>query len=342
MKKTILLGMPPVSGLHKRIEANLIYHGFNVINITECGENFRYPSLASHLYVKWRKIIHKDHEAKRQLKWKTIQSNILKKIQELGGLDYALFISGDIFTKEFLQFIRQHSRNGIVNYQFDGLHRFPNIYRLIDEFDRFYVFDPEDLQYSNQLLPATNFYFDDDLVIPNQGLSDFYFTGVHFDSRIQVISNFCRYIEERKFLNPDINILINRKVKNGELIYSAKNISFIDKILDFRENVNRAKATKILVDFVINEHQGLSFRTFEALGYRKKLITTNYEVKKYDFYHPNNILAWDGKSFDELDHFISLPFQDIHPLIREKYGFLNWINYVLDIQPNQKIDLPSQ
>ena len=40
--KTVLFGMPVVSGLYKLIHENLKYHGFNVIDIVENGESFRY------------------------------------------------------------------------------------------------------------------------------------------------------------------------------------------------------------------------------------------------------------------------------------------------------------
>ena len=65
MSKTILFGMPNVSGLHKLIDKNLQYHGFKVINITEDFENFRYPSISSWLKVKWRKFIYKDISTKK-------------------------------------------------------------------------------------------------------------------------------------------------------------------------------------------------------------------------------------------------------------------------------------
>ena len=56
--------MPVVSGLYKLIHENLKYHGFNVIDIVENGESFRYPSFGSWLKVKWRKIVYKDTYAK--------------------------------------------------------------------------------------------------------------------------------------------------------------------------------------------------------------------------------------------------------------------------------------
>ena len=338
--KTVLFGMPVVSGLYKLIHENLKYHGFNVIDIVENGESFRYPSFGSWLKVKWRKIVYNDTYAKKQLKWQVLQNNINEKIKQAGGLDYVLLISGDIYSQEFIRFLKRQSKHGVVNYQFDGLHRFPAIYPLIKEFDRFYVFDPDDLKNPDYpLLPATNFYFDNNLENVPERTLDFYFTGVHMDSRAVVIARFGRYVKERK-KTADINILWKRN-GDGRKTYPDDSITIIDKIIDFEENINRARQARVLIDFVIDEHKGLSFRTFEALGYQQKLITTNPQVKYYDFYHPNNFLIWDGHDFAALDDFLEKPYVHIDESIRKKYSFGNWINYILKINPYQEINLPN-
>ena len=118
------------------------------------------------------------------------------------------------------------------------------------------------------------------------------------------------------------------------------NIQFHNGI-SYQQNLDYARSSRILADFVISTHKGLSLRTFEAIGYRKKLITTNAEVKKYDFYHPSNIFIWGGETLDGLDEFIASPYQEIDPAIREKYSFGNWIRYVLNIRPHQPITLPQ-
>ena len=112
------------------------------------------------------------------------------------------------------------------------------------------------------------------------------------------------------------------------------------KPVSFQDNILYSQQSSILADFVINVHKGLSFRVFEALGYQKKLITTNETVKFYDFYHPNNIFVYNGENNDELTEFLKLPYFDIDENIRQKYCFANWIRYVLDIPPYQNITLP--
>lgn len=122
-------------------------------------------------------------------------------------------------------------------------------------------------------------------------------------------------------------------------LYPA-NVNILPTGISFQQNIEYAKQSKVLVDFLENVHKGLSFRTFEALAYRKKLITTNPEIMKYDFYHPNNVFVWNGKDFAGLADFLATPYQEIEESIRRKYSFGNWIRYLFDFPPYQPIHLP--
>ena len=51
--------------------------------------------------------------------------------------------------------------------------------------------------------------------------------------------------------------------------------------------------SKALLDIHRTKQDGLSFRVFESLGKEKKLITTNKDIKNYDFYNEQNILIID-------------------------------------------------
>jgi len=75
--------------------------------------------------------------------------------------------------------------------------------------------------------------------------------------------------------------------------------------------------------------------------YQKKLITTNTQIRYYDFYHPDNIFIWDGLSFDGITDFLKQPYYEIDTPIKERYSFGNWIRYILDIPPYDPISLPK-
>ena len=61
----------------------------------------------------------------------------------------------------------------------------------------------------------------------------------------------------------------------------------------------------------------------------------------HDFYHPHNIFVWED-SFDGLAEFLKKPYHQLPTEIKEKYGFKNWISYMLNLPKHQKIDLPKE
>lgn len=342
-RPSILLGMPNVHGIYQTVADNLRFHGFDVVNLTELDLAFRYPSLFSRLSTKFRQKLLGDDDAKRRVKAGSLKRVLTEKFAEMGGgIDYALFISGDVYHSDLLKFIRDYVRLDMVNYQWDGMSRFPAIWRCIREFDRFYVFDSEDLATPGQhFLPATNFYFDHDLDKQPETVSDIYFTGTHQPARAPMLDQFARYAKQAGW-QLDFNLVwaVNRDMKQARATYPADNITLTHKGRSFQENLDRARQSRVLADFLENVHQGLSFRTFEALGYQKKLITTNPHTARYDFYRPENIYILNTENFDGLQTFLDTPQVAVNPRIREKYSFGNWIRYLLRIEPYRSIILP--
>ena len=339
---TILLGMPSNMGIFSLIQKNLEYHGFYVIPLIYNENEFCYPSLLARFNTKFRQLILNDKQIKGRLKQYVLSQNLLKDINPTQPVDYALFIRADVFHADLLKNIRAQVKYNMVNYQWDGMHRFPAIWQQVDIFDRFYVFDYEDLNHPNHhFLPLTNFYFDHDLNHTSSNDADFYFLGAHLTERAHVIAAFGQYAKQKNW-HLDFSIFGTHKNPSSyRKIYPTDNIKLITELTDYEHNLNKAKHAKVLMDFKTPIHNGLSFRAFEALGYRKKLITTNAEVAKYDFYHPNNIFIWDGQDFNGIEAFLQLPYYEIDATIREKYSFKNWIRYVLDIEPYQAITLPQ-
>jgi hypothetical protein len=89
---------------------------------------------------------------------------------------------------------------------------------------------------------------------------------------------------------------------------------------------NRSRA---FLDIEHDRQTGLTIRTLEALGARKKLITTNSDVRNYDFYSASNILVIDRSKPDiDLD-FIEAPIEEVSPILRYRYSVNGWIDEVL-------------
>lgn len=302
VKKSILLAMPDHVGLVYCIKKNLEYQGFNVTTAIISDGTIHYDFSKEKYY------------------------------------DDALFIRSDLFvSSDFLLKIRPYIKNQMIAYQWDFMDRFPLAWEAIDYFDKFFVFDKSDAQKHSSLIPITSFYFDYPINSGTEPSFDFYFIGCHVAGREDEINLFAKTAKQCGYsLDFEIVAPTPDHVNEWRDLYPNDNIRIGTRFKTFQENLNNTTHSRILVDFKTPNQNGLSLRPFEALGYKKKLITTNYTIKEYDFYHPNNIFVWDGKNLDssELVQFLNKPYVEIDKKIYEKYSFKNWITYVLNTEIN--------
>lgn len=342
----IILGMPHFYGMPDLLCTELQTQGFDVIDLTRISQNFRYPNLAIRLKSYWQKHILGDKLAKRRAQIEYLKHELDKALYPHGGqADYALFISGDVFHPDFLHYVRQKTRAGSINYQWDGLARHPAIADCITAFDRFYVFDARDLTHNPTFLPATNFYLPCRQPAPtasNLAKPRLLFTGTHQDQRAAIVQQFADHATHSGW-HLDFKIVwkINRNLRQARQTYPNTAIELSHHGENYADYLTRAAQADVLVDFLEAVHQGLSFRTFEALGMHKKLITTNAHVRHYDFYHPDNIYILTEDNIAGVDTFLCQPYHMLPASIYEKYRFDNWLRYLLRIEPHRAITLPA-
>ena len=63
----------------------------------------------------------------------------MNKLDGYQKIDYALFIRPDLFSNEFIEAVKQKVVHTICAYQWDGMDRFPEVWRTVDLFDKFFV-----------------------------------------------------------------------------------------------------------------------------------------------------------------------------------------------------------
>jgi len=334
--KTIILGVPNHFKLPERFKENLEYLGFEVLPIVQELSNIKIPlkDVFIHNYKKLKK--NKLHKAtvKKEIT-KNYQIKLLHDIKEIA--DFALIIRPDLYNSNVVNEIKNKSKL-MVAFQWDGIERYPEVKNYITYFDAFFVFDQNDLISYPQFQSITNFYFDDLLIENLQPANDVFFVGSFLENRIDLMLRLSNYFDSKKLKT---EILLNTSKEQLKTIQSERSsIKFINKPLSFKENIEKLNDAKILIDFTNDIHYGLSFRTFEALGYSKKLITNNPLVKSFDFYNPGNIYLIENENFDGLDVFLNTPYQPVNKDIMTKYSFTNWLKNVLQIEPQNKITIP--
>src|SRR5690606_593948 len=154
--KKIILGAPTAYGFSGIIEQELRHQGFEVYSLSCVQHEFKYKNIAERLncYVHKNFLGQKDY--KTYLRFKRVKGEMMERLAETPRVDYALLIRPDQYSEDIINMISLKA-DKTIGYQWDGLNRFPEVYKRISLFDRFFVFDPDDAR-SPSMLPVTNFY----------------------------------------------------------------------------------------------------------------------------------------------------------------------------------------
>ena len=340
MKKRIILGLPTIYGLGELLKENLQYLGFEVIDLSFDYKGFTYKNVGQRILNFLHKTFLNDKSYKDQLRFAAHQAQIMERLELMKTpADYALIIRPDTYAKEVLQVIKSNATM-MIGYQWDGMARYPWIDKLVPLFDRFFVFDPMDVQ---QKEPAReylgNFYFTLPRVYetPVTQKGGAYFVGDFSRERVCFLQSLEPWLAKAG-LHTDFNL---HSGKRRRLKVPVPGLELSNKAISYEQNLEKAKRAKVLIDITAPCHKGLSLRFFEAICYQKKMITTNSAVLQYDFYHPDNIFIHGVDDLTELAAFLGKPYQVLNPDITRKYAFTNWIRYVLDMAPFTVLGVPA-
>ena len=343
-KKTVLLAMPPIFNIYQVIAENLRYHGFEVVEFIYEEQKFVYTSLWQRLKKLFYRNLLRQREYKKEQLFKPYLPEFQQKLDRIQGqADYCFMIWPGVFPSSFMQTLRDKSRL-MVHYNWETLEFLEHEFYKICYFDKFMFFDPYDIgkrpEYAEKLIPITSFYFD---CLPenHENNHSLFFIGTHHKERVADIRAFYQAAKQ-------LNLPIDFRIAAKDLDQARAELELTDiqyfpyqDALPYRENLLLTQKAGVLVDFLHTKHHGLSLRIFEAIGFEKKLITTNPTVVRYDFYHPDNILVWTGDNHAELIEFLKKPYFRLPGHIKHKYSFENWISYVFNIEPNTPITLPN-
>lgn len=327
-KKRFLLVSPRTFHLYQLIVRNLTYLGYDVIHIENEGYPFKYRSVSQRLYNFVRKLIFRDKAYKVKLRKEYTRNKQWQILHESGDIDIALVIRTDFFEKSLIEAIRQKATL-MLGFQFDGISRDPKVLEYIDYFDRFYVFDQDDVKKypSYKLRFSPNFYFDypDPL---EKNVSDrhynVFYVSTYDRSRIKALISLHQYLAN---YYETVKFILVCKTSEKSLLpdYVIQHIEVRHTYIFFEEQLRYIARADIIVDLVIAEHSGYSFRILEGLKFGKKVITTNEKIIDAAFYHPNNFFILRNDNYGELGDFLKCPYVSSERKMIEQYSFSNWL-----------------
>lgn len=164
--------------------------------------------------------------------------------------------------------------------------------------------------------------------------NDFCFIGTAHPKKykfIKMMSEQLKAVYPKQFIYfffPSPIVYFYRKVMNKEL-RGAKYSEFHYEPLTGQKMNDVYEASRCVLDSAQAGQLGLTIRVLEALGAKKKLITTNEDIVNYDFYRPENIYVYEGHI--DLDNvFFKEEYKEVDKEIYEKYSLRSWLKKIVE------------
>lgn len=219
---------------------------------------------------------------------------IISKLNET-SYDLLIVIGGKTLDVDFWKLINQNYSFKKVLYQWDSYKNF-DFRGMIPYFDVAKTFDSLDATQLNiSYLPLFYKFEEKKEVLEDL---DLVFIGIWHSDRLDILNEIAEYAKKNnlkycfKIYYPYYMYVY--------LVYIKKIISrsdfFTFKPIPLNETIEFYNRAKCIVDINHPGQSGLTMRTIETIGKRKKLITTNVYIKSEEFYDPKMIQVIDRKN----------------------------------------------
>ncbi len=248
-------------------------------------------------------------------------------------IDYFLVIRGEAFTKNVLNYIKKEfPKAELILYLWDSLQN-NNVSDIINYYDKVFTFDKIDAKKNKELFFRPLFFIPDYGKIPQNDsyLFDVLFIGTVHSDRFKFVKTL-----ESFFLKNNFNTFFYFFFQSKFLYFRKKiyDSSFKKvKIKDFyfcplakKETIEKVSQTRIIIDIQHPNQNGLTMRTIESIGARRKLITTNKNIKEYDFYNEQNIYIVERNDTEIEKSFFLNEYINIDEKIYENYSISKWVD----------------
>lgn len=258
-----------------------------------------------------------------------------RRLEELGRSNYStiLVIQGEGVTSNTLMKIRKaYPRARLVFYTWDSLENKPFSRKNLSMYDHCSTFDPVDAKkYGMYFRPL--FYTDGfDRPADTAYAYDLSFIGTVHSDRYRIVHALLKQLptDTRTFVYLYLQAPWMYDLRNifTNTVDGAKRDEF--RFEPLSKDVVQATffRSRAVLDIEHVNQRGATMRTMEALGSKRKMVTTNVTLRDYDFYNPLNIQIIDRKAPRMDLEFLRSPYQALPEEIRQKYSIRQWIREV--------------
>lgn len=273
---------------------------------------------------------------------RVIEKYYQNKTHEFSGntYDYILAIRGEYTPAASVQALKKTFPTAeLILYMWDSIRNNKGIENKWKFYDKVYSFDRIDyLAHKDEIDFLPLFYYNFYVPKPVKDYKyDIAFIGTGHEDRVKIIKGIKKQCDmyglkmyEYVFL-PHKLIYVRNKLLNRNYKYvSTRDIHF--KMMPTKDAYQVYSEAKCVIDIESPTQCGLTMRTIEMIGLRKKMITTNKDIVNYDFFNPNNIMVVDRNDFRINPEFMNRPYEELSSDMYEKYSLHGWILQVLGIE----------
>lgn len=255
--------------------------------------------------------------------------------------DVVLFVAGmtcALLPEMFLKIKELNSNAKFVMYQWDSEKNLPFSTKIHCYFDVIYSFDRNDCAAKSfyKFLPLfyTRNYETIGNVEKTKTIFDCSYVGTAHPLKfknINTIANLFKKELPRQFIYhymPSKLKYAYHKLTAPEYKKARLN-DFKMKKLTAEENAIIFQQSRCVLDSPQGGQTGLTIRTIECLGAKKKLVTANTDIVNYDFYREENILVVDNGKFNKNSKFFTEEYLELPEDIYKKYSLNNWLKTII-------------
>lgn len=258
-----------------------------------------------------------------------------QRLEELGRNNYStiLVIQGEGITASTLKAFRNaYPQAKMVFYTWDSIENKPFSKRNLSLYDYCSTFDPVDAKkYGLNFRPL---FFSDgfDRPIDTTYAYDLSFIGTVHSDRFKIVHAVLEQLptDARTFIYLYLQApwMYDLRRFFTETVDGAKRDDF--RFVPLSKDIVQATffSSRAVLDIEHVNQRGATMRTMEALGSKRKLVTTNKSLRDYDFYNPLNIQIVDRRTPRLDQDFLQTPYQAVPEEIRQKYTMHQWVRDV--------------
>ena len=242
-------------------------------------------------------------------------SKVIKQNKDV-AFDYILICRGEAFTPLTINHLKRSFPSAKVLLYFWDILRCADVRFNIPYADRAMSFDPQDAEENEGLYFRPTFFVDDYLTVKDtpEDRYDVAFIGTLHSNRHKIIKKVEKQFTDQGYRFYKYLYVPSPLVYFKDFIFKfpyAKLSEVHFSPISIPDTVDVLNRTKAIFDINYTDQKSLSTRAYEAMASKRKYITTNPEVKNYDFYNPQNIAVVDIDDLRLEPDFLRTPFVEV-------------------------------